>query len=92
MLVNIPYSFQIDGVNVSYSGHHDIIYIPSGKYKGMYAILVDKKNEQTIEDYVIIISVNEQSNQAELIKEIDLKNYLPQIFDRLPYTTNGAKD
>ena len=88
-LIDIPYSFQINGQNVSYKGHHDFTLINFGKYAGMYAILVDKTGENTVEDYIIIIGVNEENKSAALIKEIDLKNYLPyEKYPRLPYTTN----
>ena len=88
-LVNIPYNFEINSNPVSYLGHHDYTLINSGKYAGMYAVLVDKIGETTIEDYIIIIDVNEENKSAALIKEIDLKNYLPyEKYPRLPYTTN----
>ena len=92
-LIDIPYSFQINGQNVSYKGHHDFILLNSGKYAGMYAILVDKTGENTVEDYIIIIDVNEENKSAALIKEIDLKRYLPkEKYNRLPYTTYVAED
>lgn len=59
----------------------------------MYAVLVDKKNEPTIEDYIIIIDIDELNNSAQLIKEIDLKHYLPsENYKRLPHTYNSSKD
>lgn len=92
-LIDIPYSFQINGQNVSYKGHHDFTLINFGKYAGMYAILVDKAGEDTIEDYIIIIDVSEENQSAALIKEIDLKRYLPkEKYNRLPYTTYVAED
>lgn len=92
-LIDIPYSFQINGQNVTYKGHHDFILINSGKYAGMYAVLVDKIEETTIEDYIIIIDVNEENKAATLIKEIDLKNYLPyEKYSRLPYTKDIDTD
>lgn len=92
-LIDIPYSFQIDGQQVSYTGHHDFILLNSGKYKGMYAILVNKAGEPTIEDHIIIIEVDENNNSARLVKEIDFRNYLPsELYQRLPYTTTGQKD
>ena len=91
ILIKIPYSFVINSVSVSYFGHHDFILLNSGKYAGMYAILVDKTGENTVEDYIIIIDVNEENKSAALIKEIDLKNYLPyEKYPRLPYTTNTS--
>lgn len=92
-LIDIPYSFQINGQNVSYKGHHDFILINSGKYAGMYAVLVNKAGEDTIEYYIIIIDVSEENQSAALIKEINLKRYLPkEKYNRLPYTTNVAED
>ena len=92
-LVNIPYNFEINSNPVSYLGHHDYTLINSGKYAGMYAILVDKVGEKTIEDYIIIIDVNEEKQVATLIKEINLKNYLPyEKYPRLPNTTSGIND
>lgn len=92
-LIDVSYSFQINGQNVSYKGHHDFILLNSGKYAGMYAILVDKTGENTVGHYIIIIDVNEENKSAALIKEIDLKNYLPyEKYPRLPYTTNGDND
>ena len=92
-LIDIPYSFQINDQNVSYKGHHDFILLNSGKYAGMYAILVDKAGEDTTGDYIIIIDVSEENQSAALIKEIDLKRYLPkEKYNRLPYTTYVAED
>ena len=92
-LVNIPYNFEIDNKPVSYIGHHDFILFNSGKYKGMYAILVDKVGEKTFEDYIIMIDVDEENEAATLIKEIDLKNYLPyEKYPRLPNTLTGIND
>lgn len=92
-LIDVSYSFQINGQNVSYKGHHDFTLINFGKYAGMYAILVDKTGENTVEDYIIIIDVNEENKSAALIKEIDLKNYLPyEKYPRLPYTTNNTNN
>lgn len=92
-LIDIPYSFQINGQNVSYKGHHDFILLNSGKYAGMYAVLVTKAGEDTIEDYIIIIDVDEENQAATLIKEINLKNYLPyEKYSRLPYTKDANVD
>ena len=88
--INIPYNFTIDDNNVTYAGHHDFTPINSGEYAGMYAVLVNKTGENTVEDYVIIIDVNEKNQIATLIKEIDLKKYLPsEKYPRLPYTVNA---
>ena len=92
-LVNIPYNFEINSNPVSYLGHHDYTLINSGKYAGMYAVLVDKIGETTIEDYIIIIDVDEEKQAATLIKEINLKNYLPyEKYPRLPYTKDIDTD
>lgn len=93
ILLDIPHSFKINNQIVAYKVHHDIILITSGKYNGMYAVLVDKVGENTIEDYIIIIDVDEDNQTATFIKEIDLKICLPkEKYNRLPYTTNGEKD
>lgn len=92
-LVNIPYNFEINSNPVSYLGHHDYTLINSGKYAGMYAVLVDKIGETTIEDYIIIIDVDEEKQAATLIKEINLKNYLPyEKYPRFPHSTTNASD
>lgn len=91
-IFQLPYNFIINNQEVSYKGHHDFTLINTGKYAGMYAILVNKSGEQTIEDYIIIININENNGTAELIKEINLKNYLPQISNRFPYKTQPSND
>lgn len=93
VLIKIPYSFMINNVSVSYFGHHDFILLNSGKYKDKYAILTTKTGMSTIEDYIIIIDVDEENQVATLIKEIDLKNYLPyEKYPRLPYTKDIDSD
>ena len=83
-LIELPYKFEIETSAVQYHGHHDYILLKSGKYADKYAILTSKIHESTVEDYIIIVGVDELNQKITLIKEIDLELYFPKNYNRFP--------
>ena len=76
MVGNILYELDFHNLTNTtdqYDIHHEFMEIPAGKYKGNYMFLASKKGTPYVEDYIIIVDME---NKA-LVKEMDMKKIMP---------------